>query len=371
MLKYLLVLVLLGISCRGEKEPDPEQRIAEIHVTAEDFQAERNDFTKLLEDMLSFFWDERKQLDEAANREEVPEDCPPEIPNATCDQHKAEPPGGCCVDYGNICHLKHGGQCFEEWKKYNPLCDMKDYDICGKNRSCYCCIDCDARNSSLCAHSGGKCMKECGLTMRLANGTSCHSDRCSCCVACRPYKCEGTCLGKAENCKSGYKIEENKCLDRDCVCCVPCSVTRKCLEEKGYPERSTIKCKEGYEANAAEADPGCVCCQPKNQEDKCKVQAINDIEMHTSFCSDTACPPNYLQTTGGCESPNKPCSHCAPSFRKCIHREGCEALGGYCTRKGCRDGFYNETEPGTLCSSADERTCHCCIPGCHKNSGGY
>lgn len=87
----------------------------------------------------------------------------------------------------------------------------------------------------------------------------------SCCVSCNKGQCDGTCLGRESDCKSGYYMEPNKCIEDDCVCCIPCSVTAKCLANKGYPERNTTACKGGYKANAAEAGPGCVCCQPSKR----------------------------------------------------------------------------------------------------------
>ncbi|XP_037787354.1 uncharacterized protein LOC119582913 [Penaeus monodon] len=110
MLRYLLVLILLGISCRGENDPDPEKRSADLHITKDDFVADRSDFRKLLEDMLSFFWDTKDQYNEAINRKAEHEaqslretnDCPEKIENATCEHHQAEPMGGCCVDYGQV-----------------------------------------------------------------------------------------------------------------------------------------------------------------------------------------------------------------------------------------------------------------------------
>ncbi|XP_047498044.1 delta-like protein B [Penaeus chinensis] len=376
MLRYLLVLILLGISCRGENAPDPENPIAEPHIAKEDFVADRRDFRKLLEDMLSFFWDTKDQYNEAMNREAEHDaqspretnECPEKIENASCDHHQAEPMGGCCVDYGNLCQLKHGGKCFESWKYNNLLCNMMVQGICGNSSSCYCCIDCDARNSSVCAQTGGKCMKRCGLTMREVS-TSCHSPLCSCCVSCNKGQCEGTCLGRESDCKSGYYMEPHKCIEDDCVCCIPCSVTAKCLAKKGYPERNTADCKDGYEANAAEAGPGCVCCQPTDDTKKCKVKGIVGTENQTmnSFCSDTECPPNYHQFTNGCEPSNEGCRYCVPGFGKCKLNENCEKAGGYCSQGPCKAGFYVDGD-AAACSSADDTPCHCCKPDCARYS---
>ncbi|XP_037773252.1 uncharacterized protein LOC119568926, partial [Penaeus monodon] len=110
MLRYLLVLILLGISCRGEMIRTQRNEAPICTSLRTTFVADRSDFRKLLEDMLSFFWDTKDQYNEAINRRRNTKpnrsgrqiDCPEKIENATCEHHQAEPMGGCCVDYGQV-----------------------------------------------------------------------------------------------------------------------------------------------------------------------------------------------------------------------------------------------------------------------------
>ncbi|XP_042858606.1 protein psiO-like [Penaeus japonicus] len=374
MLRYLVVLVLLGTTCHVKSNPNPEETVPESPDVEEDFATNRNDFRKLLEDMLSFFWNTDGEYDRLLNRDEddhhhdldlTPKSCPEEIENANCKEHSQAPMPGCCIDIDNHCANRHGGKCFESWKK-NPYCNFMEKDICGNDTTCYCCIDCDSHGASACEETGGRCLKKCGIFM-LKVPTSCRSPKCSCCVNCLSNGCEGSCLGDSKDCASGYYIEPNKCVQRDCVCCRPCVATAKCIASKGYPENKDIPCKEGYESNAEEAGPNCVCCQPKIEEEKiCKMEGVlaTDERNMTSFCTDLNCPANFKQFVNGCEPPAAGCRLCeADGFRKCIRGKECESQNGYCSKGKCAPNYFSDSGD---CTSLDDVPCHCCKPICRR-----